>query len=117
MVPAACGGPRRVRWVDRFRLRALGWVVGIALCALATISLTTVPAWPVVGVAIAVAVVALNTVTARLNVPSCLVCGESVAEEPAGEHGVVCPSCGAVNDRPGAVAQLEAPNDDDHQHA
>ncbi len=105
----------RVRWVDRFRLRALAWVVGIALCALATISLTTLPAWPVVGVAIAFAAVAVNTVASRLDVPSCLACGHRIESEPAGEHGVVCPSCGSVNDRPGLTRRLaERDHDDDH---
>lgn len=80
------------------RLRALALVLGIALLALGAISLTAIPAWPVVGVAVAFAAMAVNRAAARLDQPICLSCGHDIAAEPAGEHGVVCSKCGSVND-------------------
>ena len=83
----------------RIRRRALIMVVGIAMAAIATISLTTVPAWPVVGVAFAAVAVAMNSVASRLRVDEsmCLGCGESLKDVSAGVHGAICPGCGAVN--------------------
>jgi len=84
-------------WMLRIRLRALAYLVAIALFALGVISLTTVPAWPVLGVAFACAVVAVNRIAARLDVPVCLQCGTSLDDRAPGEHGIACAQCGAVN--------------------
>ncbi len=82
--------------MHKVRLRALAFVVGIALCALGAISLTTIPAWPIVGVAVAFVAVGINRIASRLAQPVCLSCGIDLGEQPTGEHGPICPSCGAV---------------------
>jgi hypothetical protein len=90
--------------MSRIRLRALALVLGIALFALGAISLTAIPAWPVVGVAVACAAVVVNRIAARLDHPICLACGHDIAGQPAGEHGVACSNCGAVNQGPDSPA-------------
>ncbi len=84
-------------WMSRIRLRALAYLVAIGLFALGIISLTAVPVWPVLGVAVACAVMAVNRIAARLDTPVCLHCGAGLSERAAGEHGVICADCGAVN--------------------
>lgn len=91
-------------WASRIRLRALAYVLGISLFALGVISLTALPAWPVVGMAVACAAVAMNRLGARLEAPVCLRCGAELPQEPASEHGVACVDCGAVNAPTGAGA-------------
>ncbi len=86
-----------MNWMSRIRLRALTYLVAIALFALGVISLTTLPAWPVLGVAVACAVVAVNRLASRLDSPVCLGCGSPIHKRPVGEHGVACADCGAVN--------------------
>lgn len=88
-----------MNWMSTVRLRALALLLAIGLFALGVISLTALPAWPVVGVAVACAVMAVNHVASRLDAPVCLVCGSNLATDNAGEHGVACGSCGAVNQR------------------
>jgi len=74
-------------------------VVVIGLTAVGLISMTTIPAWPVVGVAVATAAILLNTVTRSLSTTTCLGCGGSLQGLPDGTHGRICPGCGAVNER------------------
>lgn len=101
-----------MNWMSRIRLRVLALVVGIALLALGAISLTAIPAWPVVGVAVAFVAMAVNRAAARLDQPICLTCGHDIGGEPAGEHGMVCSKCGSVNDSGSAVAGAEAERTD-----
>jgi len=82
--------------MHRLRLRALAILVGIGLTALALISLTTMPAWPIVGVAVATLAVCVHSLAYRVNPATCLGCGQSVADEPPGEHGRICRSCGTI---------------------
>lgn len=82
--------------MHRIRLRALAILVGIGLTALALISLTTMPAWPIVGVAVATLAVCVHSIAHKVNPSTCLGCGKSVAHEPAGEHGRICRSCGTI---------------------
>jgi len=74
-------------------------MLGLILAALATVSLTTLPAWPVVGVAFAVAVAVINTAGQRFSVNQqiCLTCGIDVSKQPSGPHGVICPKCGGLS--------------------
>ncbi len=85
-----------LNWLHKVRLRALALAVGIALCALGAISLTTIPVWPIVGVAVAFVAMGINHIAARLDQPVCLSCGADLTSQPTGEHGPICPSCGAV---------------------
>lgn len=86
-----------MNWMSRIRLRTLAVVLGIALFALGAISLTAIPAWPIVGVAVACVAVVVNRIAARLDQPVCLVCGSNIGDQPGGEHGVACAQCGSVN--------------------
>lgn len=84
-------------WMHKIRLRSMAFAVGISLAALGLISLTTLPAWPVVGVAVAAVAFTINRVAQRLSSPTCYACGGSLANAPEGEHGAICPSCGSVH--------------------
>ncbi len=86
-------------WFSRIRRRVLVWTVGIAVAAIVTISLTTIPTWPVVGIAVLAAATAINTLAGRLHTDTltCLRCGVGLAGEKPGTYGVVCKSCGAIN--------------------
>ena len=86
------------RWMRKLRLRALAFLAGLGLAALATISLTSIPVWPIVGVAVAFAAVALNSIASRLDQPTCYSCGVDISKEPIGVHGRICKSCGAINE-------------------
>ncbi len=83
-------------WFHKVRLRILAFAFGIVLAALAVISLTGLPALPIVGVALATVAMIVNGATARLNHPTCLGCGADMSGEPEGQYGVVCKSCGTV---------------------
>jgi hypothetical protein len=84
-------------WMHRIRRRVLWIAVGIGLTTLGVISVTTIPAWPVVGVAVATLALVVNGMASRLSQPTCLGCGGSLANQPRGEYGTICPSCGSVN--------------------
>ncbi|MEM8835280.1 MAG: hypothetical protein AAGD00_05625 [Planctomycetota bacterium] len=90
---------RGIRWMSRVRLRVAALIVGIPLAAFGVLSLG-VAGWltlPVVGVAIAAVSVGFSKATSRLAADTCWTCGTSLADEPASEHGVMCPKCGALN--------------------
>lgn len=85
-------------WVTRLRLRVIVFVIGVPLAAFGAISLG--PAWmvlPIVGVAVAVVTVSVNKLTQRLGESVCFTCGQGLRDVPPGEHGKVCPGCGALN--------------------
>ncbi len=81
-------------WMHRLRLKVLAIALGVALTAIALISLTTIPAWPIVGVAFAAAAVVVNQMSSRLSGTICHGCGTDIAGVPGGQYGVTCPSCG-----------------------
>ena len=62
------------------------------------LSLTTVPAWPIVGVAVAALALVVSRVTSGLTETICLGCGVDLKDLPRGEHGTICPGCGSVNE-------------------
>lgn len=104
-------------WMHRIRRRALWVVVCLGLTALGIVAWTTIPAWPVVGVAVATAALVLNSMTARLSETTCLSCGTDLASVPSGAHGRVCTHCGAVNERTAAGYMMwhhDRPNADPH---
>ncbi len=90
---------RTSQWLNKIRLRAMAVLVGVALAAIATIALTTIPAWPVVGVAFAAVAVCVNSMASRLNIerPLCLNCGSDISDQAPGTYGVICKSCGSIN--------------------
>ncbi len=44
-----------------------------------------------------ITVTMVNTMTSRLNTMTCAGCGHSIAQLPAGTHGITCTGCGTVN--------------------
>jgi hypothetical protein len=86
-----------VTFLHSIRRRVLWIVVGVGLTTLGVISMTTLPAWPVVGAAVATIALVLNGMTRSLRESVCLGCGGSIAGLPHGEHGVICPGCGHVS--------------------
>lgn len=97
--------------MDRIRTRALWIVVGIVTTAVGVIAWTTLPAWPVVGVAVATLYLAVHTVASKfsINAEVCLGCGHSLADQPSSENGTFCPGCGLVNQpRPMSLAKTDA---------
>jgi hypothetical protein len=83
--------------------RQVVWVAATVLgLAAAAIFLTAVPALPVIGAALATIAVAVQSLGRDLKADRCMNCGESIAAEPRGTHGFVCPKCGAIDDTPKA---------------
>ncbi len=87
-------------WMSKIRLRVLAFLLGLVFTAIGIVSLTTIPAWPIVGVAVAAAAVAVNTMTSKLKVPICHGCGKPLGDAPSGQYGVICPSCGFLTQTP-----------------
>ncbi|HRQ73464.1 MAG TPA: hypothetical protein PLU35_10590 [Phycisphaerales bacterium] len=104
-------------WMARIRFRVLAFLLGLTLAVLGTISLTTLPAWPVVGVAFAAAAVAVNHMTSRLKAPVCHGCGARLSDEPPGAYGVVCAKCGFVTLPLGTLAKGDEPADEGDDEA
>ena len=87
-------------WMRTIRLRVLALLVCATLAVIGVVSWASLPAWPVIGVAVATVAVVFNSVTSRLNHPVCWGCGEDLARSPSGEYGVICPKCGALTETP-----------------
>ena len=107
-------------WLSRIRIRVAVFVIGIPLAAFGVISLS--PAWlmlPLVGVAVASLTMTVNKLTHRLGAHTCLTCGGDLANLAANEHGVVCPTCGALNQHHAQELALErrGAEPDDQQQA
>jgi hypothetical protein len=107
-------------WLHKIRLRVLAYALGLVLAALAISSAFTIPAWPFVGVAVAAVVLVINRTASKLADHTCLGCGRDIADLPIGEHGKICPDCGAISVKADMVASHE-PRDpresDDHDDA
>lgn len=83
--------------MQKLRMRVFTLVAGLALLVFGAVSVFAVPVLPAVGVALTIAVTMVNTMTARLTDMTCAGCGESIAQLPAGTHGIACNKCGAIN--------------------
>jgi predicted RNA-binding Zn-ribbon protein involved in translation (DUF1610 family) len=96
----------RQDWIRQLRRQAFGAFVCAVLLAVTTLTVSTLPWLPVVGVAVASVAVAVHKITSRLHHqhPMCLACGRDLAAEPQGVHGVVCPDCGAIHS--GSIRRL-----------
>jgi phage FluMu protein Com len=88
-------------WFHRARRLAVTATLAITIAAVAMISLTSLPTWPVIGVAFAAAAMVVNSVASRLTTDRmvCLHCARDLAHESPSAHGVTCPGCGAINQR------------------
>lgn len=104
MRPAATSRGFTLTWIHTTRLKVLACVVGLALAGLGIVSLTAIPAWPIVGAVVAAAAVVINSAAHRLSGPTCLGCGGDLSRLPDGEHGVVCPGCGILSFKPGQLS-------------
>jgi predicted RNA-binding Zn-ribbon protein involved in translation (DUF1610 family) len=110
--PAPTGTPtrqenpreHRLTWFAKIRLKVLAYVAGVLLAALGIASIATIPAWPLVGAAVAVAAVVIHKAAHRLSEPTCLGCGRDIRDLPLGEHGVICPDCGHISRKPDRLA-------------
>lgn len=96
---AAAGESRGPRWLGRLRRRALALGLAIGLTAWGVVAFTTLPLWPIVGVAVAALAVGVNSLTFRMREAVCFECGASLSGQPAGEYGVICQSCGSLNEQ------------------
>lgn len=86
---------RGMTWLGKMRLRAMAVVVLIPVLCFGVLSIGM--SWltiPVVGVAVATIV---STLGSRFEHDTCWTCGEDLAKEDAGVHGVICPKCGSLN--------------------
>lgn len=92
-------GTPNAGWFRKLRLRALAILVGAGLTALALASFLSLPAWPVIGVAVATVAVVISQMASKLSQPLCLNCGTNLAGQATSDHGVICPGCGTLNDR------------------
>ena len=85
-------------WRTKLKMRAWVFVVGVPVAIIGVISFS--PAWmtlPLVGVAVAAITVTVNKIGQRLAQPTCWTCGHDLRDEDPAEQGIVCPSCGALN--------------------
>ena len=82
-------------FLSKLRLRVFAVLAGLITAAIATLSLTALPAVPVIGVALITAAALVNGMTSRLAHPTCIGCGRDITEVAAGTYGVICPDCGA----------------------
>ncbi|HBS29507.1 MAG TPA: hypothetical protein DEB06_08685 [Phycisphaerales bacterium] len=106
--------PSRFTWLGRMRLRLIIFVIGIPLAAFGAISFG--PGWlalPIVGVAVAVVSVSVNKLAQRLAHPVCWTCGHDLSSLTPHDLGVVCPSCGSLNQHSLSNALALALPDDD----
>lgn len=85
-------------WLHKIRLRVLGVVVALGFFAFGLIAWAAWPVMPVVGVAIITAVAFVNSMTAKMIVPTCAGCGTDLTGQVAGAYGVVCPDCGTFSE-------------------
>lgn len=82
--------------LGNIRTKALWVTVAVGVTVLGVLSLTTLPAWPVVGVALATVALVVNQIAKPLSSPICFGCGIDLTNEPRGEHGVICKNCGTI---------------------
>ena len=102
--------PARRGWFRKLRRTAVAATIAIAALAVATVSLTSLPTWPIVGVACLAVATAVNTIASRLSptTMTCFECGSQLDAQKAGTYGVVCGSCGTIN-QPYVVDANDAP--------
>ncbi|MGQ0627479.1 MAG: hypothetical protein ACT4PL_05185 [Phycisphaerales bacterium] len=108
-------------FISRLRLRALIWVVGIALATIAAVLFTSISWIPAISVAFAAAAVSVSKVAARLSRPVCWTCGHDLTGQPLGGlggWGAACPNCGAIHmPRPDQVAGAQVEQQVEQEHA
>ncbi len=86
-----------MQWMLKLRLRVFALLVALTLLVFGVVGMLSMPVFPAVGAAIAIAVTMVNSMTSRLDTMTCAGCGKSIEQTPAGTHGIACPNCGTVN--------------------
>jgi predicted RNA-binding Zn-ribbon protein involved in translation (DUF1610 family) len=84
-------------WLGHIRVRAMAWVLGIVLATAAVIMWTPVGWIPAVGVAAVAAVMTVSRLGHQLVKPVCYSCGHDLTGVADNEHGILCPTCGALH--------------------
>jgi hypothetical protein len=105
-------------WMQKLRLRVFALMVALLLLVFGIIGMLSIPVLPVVGVAITIAVTMVNTMASRLDTLTCAGCGESIAQAPAGTHGIACSGCGTINhpfNSGDTMLAIEFPDDDEDE--
>lgn len=87
-----------MNWFQKIRLRVFAVLVAVILAVIGVLTWATVPAWPVVGVALITVAAVVNSMTTRLAEPVCYQCGTALPPAEPGCYGLVCDGCGAVNE-------------------
>lgn len=100
-------------WMRKLRLKVYAVLAAVALAGFAVVSWTTAPVWPVVFGAVAVVAVCVNTMTSKLRIPTCWMCGHDVSQEPMGAYGRICPNCGTVSEPSVRLTLSERESDPD----
>lgn len=96
-------------WMHKVRLRVFAILVATTVAAIGAVSIASLPVWPVVGAAVATVVLVVNSMTAKLSKPVCWGCGKSIAGQPTGGYGVICPDCGTLSHINTGKGLAEAP--------
>lgn len=91
--------------LERIRLRAFAWVVGLTLAAVGVILFAAQPVLPVIGVTIAAVAFVVRTASGKIGETACRGCGTDLSGHASGAYGIACPSCGTLN-------QVLPPDDD-----
>ncbi|MEM9083282.1 MAG: hypothetical protein AAGB34_06770 [Planctomycetota bacterium] len=84
-------------WFGKMRLRFFTLVVGIPAAAVIVAITLSPPSWLIVGATVAAVTVGVNHATRNLAVHRCYSCGSSIENEEPCEAGIICPSCGSLN--------------------
>lgn len=87
-----------MNWFHKVRLQVLAVLLAATLAVIGILAWATVPAWPVVGVALITVAAVVNTMTTRLAAPVCYQCGNEMKAAEPGCYGLICDGCGAVNE-------------------
>ncbi len=93
-----------MNWFHKVRLRVFAVVLAGTLAVIGILAWATVPAWPIVGVAIITVAAVVSSMTTKLAMPVCYQCGSNLNTNETGCYGVICEGCGAVNE---AVPSIE----------
>lgn len=100
-----------IRWIHRMWLRILALVLAAGLTAFGLISISAAPLWPVVGVAVATVALFWNSMTSRLDKPLCLNCGDELNQTVGTQYGIICKSCGCLNEPIGEIRVADSSKD------
>jgi len=101
-----------IRWVHQMWLRILALVLAAGLTAFGLISISAVPLWPVVGVTVATLALCWNSMTSRLDKPLCLNCGDELNQAVGTQYGIICNSCGCLNEPIGEIPVADSTTKD-----